>query len=143
MRSTVLPSLLVVGLRPERLLTRGVGEFVKGLAQELGASQPPMHPAHLAAALGDRRISEPQRRCRSGHAPNRRRSPDAGPGLTSTWAGCQRGRDPDAGQRVSPAPTRAGLSPRSPRSVARPAAPAPSRPKPPLGLGPESAGGPG
>jgi len=54
MRSTVLPSLLVVGLRPERLLTRGVGEFVKGLAQELGASQPPMHPAHLAAALGDR-----------------------------------------------------------------------------------------
>ena len=54
MRSTVLPSLLVVGLRPERLLTRGVGEFVKGLAQELGASQPPMRPAHLAAALGDR-----------------------------------------------------------------------------------------
>ena len=35
-RSTVLPSLLVVSLRPERLLTRGVGEFVKGLAQELG-----------------------------------------------------------------------------------------------------------
>src|SRR5207253_4491346 len=94
------------------------------------ASQPPMHPAHLAAALGDRgdtgeflnlsgAVVAVTLRTEGG------RSPDAGPSLTSTWAGCQRGRDPDAGQRVSPAPTRAGLPPRSPRSVARPAAPAP------------------
>jgi hypothetical protein len=55
MGSPVLPPLLLIGFRPERLLAGGVGEFLKGLPQEFGASPPPVYPAHLAAPLRDRR----------------------------------------------------------------------------------------
>src|SRR5438105_12127810 len=54
MRGAALPPLLVVGLRPKRLPAGSLRKFVKNLAQEVGASHPPMHPVHLAARFRDR-----------------------------------------------------------------------------------------
>ena len=77
-----MASLFVVGARPERLLAGGISEFVKGSAQELGTNPAPMHPALLAARLGEggprRRIAGPL--WHSGSVGNRcrKRRPGAG-----------------------------------------------------------------
>src|SRR5207244_2299228 len=52
-RNAVLPLLLVISPRPERLFSGRIREFVKGLAQELGTGPAPVHPAHLAARRSD------------------------------------------------------------------------------------------
>src|SRR5207245_8767819 len=52
-RNAVLPLLLVISRRPERLFSGRIREFVKGLAQELGTGPAPVHPAHLAARRSD------------------------------------------------------------------------------------------
>ncbi len=47
---TVRAELEIVGLSPGRPEARPGGELVKGPAQKLGTSQPPVHPLRLAAA---------------------------------------------------------------------------------------------
>src|SRR6266568_3016527 len=49
----MVPLLLVISPRPERLFSGRIREFVKGLAQELGTGPAPVHPAHLAARRSD------------------------------------------------------------------------------------------
>src|SRR5208282_5048419 len=55
MTLAAIPLLLIVSLGRCRLGDGATGELVQGLAEEPGASPTPVHPAVLAAALGDGR----------------------------------------------------------------------------------------
>ena len=54
MGQTLCGELVIEGSGPLGVVNRLSGEFMKALANELGASQTPVDPAGLATAFGDR-----------------------------------------------------------------------------------------